>query len=242
MGPEATIQLYQTIVKLTPATRDQEHLPLLIYNLPQIPDRTRALIDHGENPLPYLVHAGRTLQEGGARFIVIPCNTSHAFLPGLQKELRIPIVNMIEETVVHIKKRHPSVRRVGLLATTGTVRMRIYQDALERNGLETIVPHADIQEQAVMQSIYGPSGIKAGFVGLGPRRLLLKAGNHLVSKGAEALILGCTEIPLVLTKQRFTVPVINPTEILAARAVSLSMQDANIRQDNGMEFVFTGRE
>src|SRR3989344_7801451 len=87
VGPEATLDLYRWIIKLTPAKKDQDHIPTLIYSLPQIPDRTQALLYGGEDPLPYLVKAAKVLKRGGADFLIIPCNTAHAFIDQLQKQV-----------------------------------------------------------------------------------------------------------------------------------------------------------
>src|SRR5512146_3048194 len=122
MGPEATIELFAQIVRRTKAARDKDHLRVLIDNNPKVPDRTRAILHGGESCLPELVRSARSLKRAGADFIVIPCVTVHYFHGALQKRTSLPVLHIVEETVKRIRRRHAGVRRVGLLATIGTIR------------------------------------------------------------------------------------------------------------------------
>ncbi len=223
MGPEATVDLYRWIVKLTPAKKDQDHIPTIIFSYPQIPDRTQALIYGGENPLPYLIKGVRFLKKSGADFVIIPCNTSHKFLPEIMKQCNIPIINMIEETRNFIERNFSKVKKVGLLATTGTVKTHVYHDVFEKSKIELIVPGENVQGGKVMEAIYGKEGIKAGFINKRVVSLLVEAAKHLEKKGAEIIIMGCTEIPLALTQKDFHLPLISPVEILARHAVQLAL-------------------
>lgn len=224
VGPEATLDLYRWIIKLTPAQKDQDHVPTLIYSLPQIPDRTQALLYSGEDPLPYLVKAAKVLKKGGVDFLIIPCNTAHAFIDQLQKQVKIPIINMIEETAKYVKTMMPRIKRVGLLATTGTIKTRIYHDTFSRYGLEIVAPSMSMQERKVMEAIYGPQGIKAGFTQGNPEVLLRFAAEDLIKRGVKIIIMGCTEIPLVLREADVPCAIINPTQILAQSAVKRALK------------------
>jgi len=126
MGPQATVDLYNEIIRQTPIKEEQDHLPIIIFSNPKVPDRTKALIAGGEDPLPHLIYSARVLEKAGADFIIIPCNTAHHYLPQMQKAVSIPILNMIAETADFIKQRYPQKKRVGLLATTGTIKVGIY--------------------------------------------------------------------------------------------------------------------
>ncbi len=222
VGPFATADLFQKLVKASPAKKDQEHPHTIIDNACQIPDRTAALLNKGPSPVPEMLAAARRLEAAGADFIIMPCNTAHAFLPELEPLVRIPFVNMIQEVVNHIKKQYPDVTKVGLLATSGTVASGVYSNAIEKAGLETIVPDDTLQAK-VMDAIYSPeSGIKAGGLEI-PHRILVDAGRELADRGAEVVILGCTEIPLVVGKNDLPVPAIDATLILAEAAVSRSL-------------------
>ena len=230
IGSEATLDLYRWIIQLTPVSSDQDHIPVLIYSLPQIPDRTQHLLYGGDDPLPLLIHTGQALEKAGADFVVIPCNTAHAFLSKLQPQLSIPIISMIDETVGYIKHVAPKTR-VGLLATTGTVKTRIYEDALRAEGVEVVLPDADYQEDYVMEAVYGARGVKAGYTEGTPVELITQACQHVIENGAEAVIMGCTEIPLILKAESVPVPLINPTQILAQAAVDIGRGERVLERD-----------
>jgi aspartate racemase len=216
MGPEATANLYAEIVRLTPAKKDQDHLPTLIYSRPQVPDRSACIASGSREIVPYLEEAVRRLERGGASFIAIPCNTVHYYHADMQRAVRIPVLNMITEAVDTVTREHPRVRTVGLLATNGTLRTRLYEDTLQARGLRVLVPPPEIQQSCVMDVVYS---IKAGGDRQEQARLLAKAGDELAARGAEVLLLGCTEIPLAFDRQRARVPVVNATEVLAKAAI-----------------------
>ncbi len=241
MGPEATLDLYRWIIKLTPASSDQEHIPIIINNLPQIPDRTKYLLGGDNDPFPYLLKAAVTLQQAGADFIVIPCNTAHAFVPKLSRYIGIPIINMIDVVVSDLLKNYSSIKKIGLLATTGTIKTKIYQNKLKKAGLTTIRPHREIQKTKVMEAIYGKGGVKAGINTKRPISLLTCAGNHLVKNGSQVIVLGCTEISMVMHDYFVPVPVINPTKLLAEISIRFATEKkhdiihysyANIAKEN----------
>jgi len=219
MGPEATVDLYREIIRLTPARRDQDHIPVLIYSNPKIPDRTRAILEGGENPLPYLIESARLLQRMGAGILAIPCNTAHYFLPQLAAAVQIPVLNMIEETYLALRAGHPDLRAVGLLGATGTVRSGIYHAVFERRGVSILVP--DDAEQARVHAAIAE--IKSGGHSHSTRQTLEAIGANLLCKGAEAVILGCTEIPLVVDQESAGFACLNPTRILAQAAVDWAM-------------------
>ncbi|OGV49432.1 MAG: hypothetical protein A2X49_13235 [Lentisphaerae bacterium GWF2_52_8] len=223
LGPAATVDLFDKIVKHTPANRDQDHIRIIIENNPQIPDRTAALHGKGEDPSIALLASAEKLKGAGADFIIVPCNTAHVFLRTVQEHIKLPILSMIEETARYIIKNHPSVKKVGLLATSGTVESKVYENALVQNGIELLVPAADSQEKLVMEAIYGKGGIKAGHKSGPPREQLLTAVGELMENGAQLIILGCTEIPLALKNGDLGIPFVDPTEILACAAVKHSI-------------------
>ena len=217
VGPYATVDLFLKIIKATPAQRDQDHLRIIIDNNPQIPDRTEAILGKGLSPLPKMIETAKNLESAGADFIVIPCNTAHYFLRGLEAEISIPVLNMVEETRRTVKEEFPLAGKVGLLATTGTIKSGIYHKAFEKIDWEVVVPDR-ISQEAVMDAIYGEEGIKAGYFEE-PRKKIIKVARSLIDKGAKVILAGCTEIPLVLKSEDLSVPVLDPTHILAKAAV-----------------------
>ena len=221
VGPAATVDFMDKIIRRTTAHRDQDHIRMIVEHNPQIPDRTDNLVHGGTDPTIPLYSACKKLEQAGADAIAIPCNTAHAFIDRIQPHLAVPILNMLELTVGHIVSSYPDRKNIGLLATTGTVQSGIYRGVLERAGLRCLVPEEPFQEM-VMAVIYGPLGVKAGFDKEFCSQTLGRVIKHLHDLGSEAYILGCTELPLVLPAANpVAVPIFDPTEILAARCVEL---------------------
>ena len=219
VGPSATVDLYRLITKHTPARKDQEHLRIIIDSHPQIPDRTEALLNNGESPIPHLMESIHILQKSGADFIVCPCNTSHIFLRQLKNQLKFSFIDMIEETVKFLQDNN--IKKAGLLSSAGTAKSGIYQETAEKFGIEIIAPsEKGIADE--MEAIYGKQGIKAGFQYERSKRnkaLLLGIIKEFEKKDTKAVIMGCTEIPLCLDKRDTFLTLVNPTEILAKAVV-----------------------
>jgi len=215
MGPEATIDLFYKIIKLTPAEKDQDHLRIIIDNNPKIPDRSAAILGKGEDPLPALQETAKNLEKAGANFIIIPCNTAHYFLPSIQESVKIPVLNMIEETAKETQKRNSSIKKTGLLASIGTYKAEIYNKYFKKYNIEVISPEEKDKEE-VMRVIYA---VKAGNLSEEVKKSIISIAQKLIDKGAGAIITGCTEIPLILKEEDVSVSIIDPTQILAKAAV-----------------------
>ena len=216
MGPEATAELFFRIIRATPAKRDQDHLRIVIDNNPEIPDRTEAILRGGPSPLPELIKTGLNLEKAGADFIIIPCNTAHYYLDEMAKSLRIPILNMIKLTAEKIHGEHPEIKRVGLIATEGTVKSGIYGRSLSSLEIDVLAPSDKLQTDVTM-AIYWH--IKSGDLEKG-RKIIHSVGRRLDAEGAEAVICGCTEVSLVLKDGDLPIPVVDPLQILAKAAVT----------------------
>jgi aspartate racemase len=212
MGPAATADFYSKLVALTPGTTDQDHPKVVIWADPTIPDRTLALTDNGPDPTPWLLQGAAVLREAGATMLGIPCNTAHAFLPAIASRLGVPLVHMIDEVARHISAGTPAITKVGLLATTGTVRAELYQHWLAEYGIDVVVPHSSIQIENVMPAI---RAVKAGRHGGHIATALAGAAQHLVERGAQTVVAGCTEIPLGLPPERAPCRLIDPAMVLA---------------------------
>jgi aspartate racemase len=219
MGPEATIDFFAKIVKGTGAKKDQDHLRILIDNNPKIPDRTSALQGKGKSPLAELVRSARLLERAGADFLVIPCVTVHYYHRSLQKRLKIPVLHIVEETLGFIKTNLKKVHKIGLIATAGTIQTGLFQDIFSRKDVELVVPSPSSQKKQVTEAIYGKKGIKAIGPSENSKKLVLEASRSLIGQGAQAIIAGCTEIPLVLKEGDLPVPVIDVLSVLAASAI-----------------------
>lgn len=230
LGPAATVDLFDKIVKATPAKTDQEHFKLVIEENPQIPDRTACLLEGKTDPTLALYHAAKRLEEDGCDAIIIPCNTAHAFLPYMKRSLHVPFVDMQQTALEDIAARFKEPR-IGLLATSGTVKTGIYSRKAEAMGLPLFVPDAENQK-LVMSAIYGPKGAKAGFTDGVCRDELLRAAEYLVREhSCNVLILGCTELPLILDEtDEFPiadtrVAIVDPTAVLGRKVAKLAMSE-----------------
>ena len=226
VGPAATVDFINKIVRHTHALRDQDHVKLVVEQNPQIPDRTEYLIGDGADPTIALYSTCKKLEADDADLIAIPCNTAHAFVERIQPHLSIPVVNMLFETVEQIRTRFSEPRVIGLLATNGTIKSGVYHDVAAKAGFPLLVP--DQENQAlVMAAIYGEQGVKAGFTAGQCVDDLLRALASLAVRGADVIILGCTELPLLIAQNDAfpvagkTVVILDPTEILARKCVSL---------------------
>ncbi|MGQ9618587.1 MAG: aspartate/glutamate racemase family protein [Candidatus Aminicenantia bacterium] len=219
MGPTATLHLFKLILKETPAKKDQEHLPIIIYNNPHVPDRTSFILGNGESPLPYLIEGVKFLDNAGCEIILMPCNTAHYFYEELKKNIRAEFLHLLKETADEAKLK--SVRDIGILATTGTLKTGLWEKTFGE-GFSIIYPEEKIQNNLVMEAIYGGKGIKAGYL-REPKKLLIEAGNKLIKNGAKAIIAGCTEVSIVMEKNPFSVPLFEPLRIIAKKAVKLAL-------------------
>ncbi|MEU6511127.1 amino acid racemase [Streptomyces sp. NPDC046942] len=228
MGPAATADFYAKLVATTPGSSDQDHLRTVIWSDPTIPDRTEALLGDGPDPTPWLLDGSRVLRQAGATVIAIPCNTAHAFVPRIEEHVGLPIVHMIGEVARHLSTMIPRIHTAGLLATTGTVRAGLYQEWLDRFGIRLVLPEGASQNREVMTAI---RAVKAGTGDDTTTALLARAAQRLTEQGAQAVIAGCTEIPLGLPAEAVDVPVIDPALVLAQALVRRATTEGSTSQD-----------
>lgn len=235
VGPFAGLDLFKKIFNITHASTDQQHLDVLLHSFPgQIPDRTGFLMgaEH-KNPAKGLFNIVRTLDASSVDVIGIPCNTSHAariwgpLSDNVATEFpHITLVNMVEEVGVAIKKNHNEKSRIGIMATTGTVVSNVYDEPLKLQGMIPVYPDDEVQCNFIQDAIYNREyGIKAFSDPTTMKaRQQLKAGlNDLINKGVNAIILGCTEIPLSITESTYkNIPLYDSTLILARKLVTLA--------------------
>ena len=217
MGPEATIFFYQKILDLTPARKDQDHIPTLIYSNPQIPNRTDAILNNQlEEIARVLGQSGKILQEGGASFIVIPCNTAHFWIEDIRRAVTIPVVDMIEETVRFLVEKS-ALKKVGLLSTIGASKTRIYQKMGAKHALKILPPNAELSQRVM--AVIGE--IKKGNKSAVQLAKIEQVNSWFQKQGVEKLILGCTELPLLFEKKSDWA--LDPMDVLAQIAVERAM-------------------
>ena len=221
MGPEATAYFYELIITHTKASKDQEHIPVIIFSNPKIPPRTDALLKKGPSPLPLLREGVKTLRNAGADFIVMPCVTAHFYYPELVKQEKMLFLNLLDESLRYVKKNFPGLRKAGLIASTGTIESQLFHQKFAERSIQILVPLKKEQEQ-VMDAIFGKEGIKAGFSTGYPKKTIRAVASKLITRGAEAIIAGCTEIPLVLNDRDIKVPLIEPLRITALSCIKFA--------------------
>lgn len=213
LGPIATAHFMELVINMTDVDKDQEHLPMIVYNMPFIPDRTAYILDNTkENPLPKMLEIGKTLQQQGATCVAVPCVTAHYFMDKLEAGVSVPLINGVQETVAHLKEN--GIQKVGIMATDGTVRSGIFHKELEKQGLQPIAPGAAAQAD-VMHLIF--NNVKAGKSAEMDR--FLSAAEDLRKQGAQAIILGCTELSLIKRDHDIGQGFIDAMEVLARQSV-----------------------
>jgi len=191
MGPLATVDFLNKLVERTPAARDQDHVPVVVYSVPQIPERSAAILHGGESPLPAMLTGIRTLERAGASAIAIACNTAHFWYDELARECRVPLLHIAGSACAALGN---GVAKVGLLATRGTLAAGFYQQRLAARGYACLTSREEEQERWVSTGI---DLVKAGDLP-GAGALLQQALAALFERGAERVILACTEIPPAL--------------------------------------------
>ena len=220
MGPQATVDFFQKILDNTKVERDQDHIHVIVDNNPQIPDRTAFLLGKGESPLKSLVNSAVKLQLMGADLLAMPCNTAHYFYDEIVKFVDIPFINMIDEVAASIRAKNLGVNRVGLLATKGVYSMGIYSRYLQKYGIEAVIPPEDGIE-TVSKTIYT---IKKNLNLVDPAGIN-EIIENMRKEGIDTIILGCTELPLIVDKYPMGPDYIDSTAVLAKRAVEMARNE-----------------
>ncbi|HSB71722.1 MAG TPA: amino acid racemase [Candidatus Methylomirabilis sp.] len=215
MGPEATVDLFHKILAATPAKIDQEHLHIIIDCNSKIPSRPAALLEGGPDPTPLLQATARNLERAGADFLVVACNTAHLFYDRIVEAVRIPVLHIVDEAIGEAQRRYPRLQSVGVLAGRGAIRLRLYQDRLEAKGIRAIVP-SDTDQEIVVSVI---TRVKAGDRGPVVRSRIQEVAERLARAGSQVVFTGCTELPLVLEDGDVSVPILDPTAVLAEATV-----------------------
>jgi aspartate racemase len=218
MGPDATIDFMSKVVALTSAETDQGHIRMFIDHNPAVPNRQEAILAGGPDPGPELAAMAARLEAAGADFLVMVCNSAHAFLEPIRAATTIPFVSIIDLSIREIEAVRPDARAVGLLATDGLLAAGAYQRALAAAGRTPVLPEGE-QLARLMVLI---RKVKAGDRGTAVVQEMGTLAELLASAGADVIIAGCTEVPLVLDAARISVPVIASTDVLARKAVALA--------------------
>ncbi|MCH7822257.1 MAG: amino acid racemase [Proteobacteria bacterium] len=216
MGPDATVDFMAKVIALTPAEKDQDHVHMIVDQNPKVPNRQEAILADGEDPGPVMAEMAQRLEVAGADFLVVPCNSAFGFASVVAGAVSIPLVSIIDVTVAAAVEHGATA--VGVLATDGCLKAGVFQDALEKVGVEAVLP-SDYELGKLMTLV---NRIKAGYQGESIARDMATLATALVDRGAQSVIAGCTEIPLVLDAAAVDVPLISSTDVLAQQTVALA--------------------
>jgi aspartate racemase len=217
MGPLASAQFMLRLTLLTPALRDQDHIPAILWSDPRVPDRTAARIAEGEDPLPALIRGIRGLESAGATAIAIPCNTAHGWFEGMQDATPLPILHIVDAAESELLRLGVAPGPIGLMGTAGTLAMRLYQGRLDSRGWTCLTPTEEEMDRLVTPGI---ALVKANDVAAAYPPLA-EAARLLVARGARAVVLGCTEIPLgIAAGAPLPFPVCDTIDALARAAIA----------------------
>jgi aspartate racemase len=237
LGPLAHIEFERRLLAKNSergACRDQDHPIWLLMSASNIPDRTLSLSGQVEDCTPWLVRYARLLERAGVNFLVVPCNTAHAFYDRVQPQIDIPWLHLMKYTSQHIVETYPQVKRVGILATDGTLRTELYTQSLLEVGLTPVAPplNSAMQKQ-VMQAIYHPEwGIKAAGIWISEPTLevLRQSVIWMKKQGAELIIAGCTELSVGLARlENLPLPWVDPLDVAADVTLDLAFGTRKLR-------------
>jgi len=215
MGPAASAEFVNRLIAQTPATCDQEHIPFVLWSNPQIPDRSTSMRNGDNNPLPFLLEGIRGLKSAGCNLIVIPCNTAHFWFHEFSK-VNVRIVHIVDSVASALKDVGVAEGTIGVIGTQATVELGLYQYQLNRQGWNCITPDRSEMDTLVQPAI---NLIKSGDMSQAHDMFMIVI-DSLIARGARAIVLGCTEIPLAVRENNQNgVPLINSIDSLVKVAI-----------------------
>jgi len=222
MGPLASAQFMLRLTLLTPATRDQDHIPTILWSDPRVPDRGAARSGTGPDPLDWLMRGIEGLTKAGCGAIAIPCNTAHGWYEPMVQAAGVPILHIVDAAAIDLRRIGIASGTIGLMGTPATLSMRLFQDRFGAAGWDVIEPEAGQMDRLVNPAI---ASVKANRVAEAYRPLV-EVVNSLAARGATAVVLGCTEIPLGIQAgpaEALVVPVVDTIDALARAAIKWAL-------------------
>nr|WP_082708747.1 amino acid racemase [Marinobacterium profundum] len=216
MGPEATVDLMQRVIEATSVEDDADHIHMLVDNNPKVPSRIKALIEGtGISPGPCMAGMAQGLEQQGADFLVIPCNTAHHYYEEVAASVSVPVINLIQLAADTIRARQPELKKVGLLASSALRMIKLYEPWCDALGIEIVYPETSCQD-SVMQLI---RDVKAGRSTDAQIVEYNAAAQNLQAQGAQCLLIACTELSVLDDKLASDLPVYDASDLLAREIV-----------------------
>jgi aspartate racemase len=217
MGPLASAHFMVRLTQLTPAARDQDHVPAVLWSDPRVPDRTVADPTGEADPLPWLLRGIDGLESAGCGAIAIPCNTAHRWYDAMREHASVPVLHIVDAAAAELRGMRTGSARIGVMATQAALGMRLYQDRLGALGWDCLVPSQDEMDRLVSPAIalvklnrmadaYAP---------------VIQVVQSLAARGATSVVLGCTEIPLAIQAGPAPdLPIVDTIDTLARAAIA----------------------
>lgn len=211
MGTVATRHLMQKIIEMSKAKKDQDFPEFILYNYPQIPDRTEAILNNSKKPAKFLVKGLKKLEAAGASPLIMDCNAAYAFNKEIAGKIKTRTISLVDETAKRLAKKRPHAKKIGIMATTGTLKAKLYEKSLAKyaNCREFVYPN----QKEIMEIIYGKKGIKAN--NKKQSKKISKILSGLAKKGAQAVIVGCTDLSVLISEKNSKPAIIDSTTTLA---------------------------
>ena len=220
MGSVAAAYTFSRIIELTPAKTDQDYLEIVLHNNSCVPDRTQGILYGGANPVPELLRSVNILNQADVDFIIFACITSHYYIQEIMPYSRALIIDAVNETARYIHEKLGGLNKIGIIASTGTVQSGIFNNALKMYDMIGIALSPNDQMTYFTEAVYSNWGIKAGYLDGKPKERLTTAVNILSDMGAQAVITGCTEVPLVIKPENFDLPIVDVIDIMAKVSIN----------------------
>lgn len=219
MGPMAGAFFMERLTALSKADHDQDHMPAVLWSDPRVPGRTKGYSGIGEDPLPWMQNGVNQLVRIGAQAIAIPCNTAHLWFDELVAATPVPIFHIVRAVIDDLRRQGNVQARVGLMGTATTLKLNLYQRELEANGYDWVIPSEEYIQDKCNESIrlVAANRIEEAF---SPAAECIA---HLKSRGADVVVLGCTELPLAVPHRRradMALPIADSIDALARAAIN----------------------
>ncbi len=216
MGPEATVDFMRRLVAGVPARDDADHIHVLVDNNPKIPSRIAALIEGGgEDPLPTLIAMAHGLEKQGADFLTIPCNTAHYYLPAIAESVSIPVLDMVGLSIARLAVLSPRPKTIGMLASPAVQKVGLYASRLKDSGFTALFPDAQGEEK--MLGVI--RAVKSNSLTDRHRADYATIAKTLLSKGADAFLIACTELSVIGPPEGATIPSVDALDALVNETI-----------------------
>lgn len=221
MGSTAASLFFNNIIKEFPCRDDRDYIEILLHNNSKIPDRTEAIIYNKKSPLDELLRSANIFDSLQMDYIVMACVTSHYYAEKIQENLRhSKLINILSTTSEYIHMNYQEIKKVGIIASTGAIETKLWQNALSKYAIDSVILPKIEQEEYIMNTIYGKNGLKEGNIGANNKNKIMKAVDILIDKGSQAILAGCSEIPMILSEKCIDIPYFDSFKILRNKIYS----------------------